>query len=274
MTAEPITLEMTFADGEGILAVGRDHPLVSVFRRAVDTGGYTGEWLFLVARPAPAEKPKLLGTVAWTPGERFLFFPGKPREVHSTHPGKSPNGRVLDHLTLELDGTMSRFTEHVAVLGCGSGKSRGQVRRGRVHERYLHPWFSLLLRSLEGYEALPAVFTFEFPIPPTDLHRRLRAMMGTGKRTATAFPPLESAGTHYYQLDVWAGRGTEWHKRYAGALPWSTVHGVVAGHCGELVTRTAQFHELAGDCGIITVLTRPSGTLQTAGLVHAAIQPN
>lgn len=274
MTTEHITLEMSFPDGEGSLTVGRDHPLVSVFRRAVHKGTYTGEWLLLAVRPALAEKPKLLGTVAWTQGERFLFFPGKPVEVHSTHPDKSLNGSILDHVTLELDEAMSRFAEHVAVLGRGSGESHGQTRRGTVHEGHLHPWFSLLLRSLEGYEALPAIFKFEFPIPHADVQRRVRAILGRGKRTATAFPVPESEGTHYYyQVDVWAGRGKGWQKEYADALPWPTLDGVVVGHRGEPVTRAAQIHELTADCGIITVFTRPSGSLQAAGLIHAAIQP-
>jgi hypothetical protein len=239
----------------------------------VDTGTYTGEWLFLAVRPSPAEKPKLLGTVAWTPGERFLFFPGKPGEVHSTHPDKSLNGRVLDHVTLELDVGMSRFSEHIAVLGGAGRKSRGQTRRGSVHDGHLHPWFSLLLGSLDGYEALPAVFKFEFPVPRPDESRRAQAMMGRGKRTATAFPVPESEGPHYYQLDVWAGRGQAWQRKYADALPWPTVDGVVSDHRGERVRRAAQFHELSDECGIITVLTRPSGSLQVAGLIHAAIQP-
>lgn len=273
MLTELMTLEMTFADGEGCLTVGHEHPLVSVFRRAVETGRPSGNWLFLVVRPSPAEKPKLLGTVAWTPGGRFLYFPGKHGEVASTHPNPSLNGGVLDHVTLELDETMSRYDEHVAVLKNVKGNSRGLRRKGVVHAGHLHPWFSLLLRNVEGYENLPKTFQFEFPVPSSDIQRRLWALIGVGKRSATTFPVPISKGPHYFQMDVWAGRGDGWKAKRSDAIPWPTVTGVLDGHEGEQVERIAQIHELDDGAGIVTVLTRPSGSLRISGLIHAKIEP-
>lgn len=271
VTIERTTLEMSFADGEGVLAVGPDHPLVSVFRRAAETGKYTGHWLYLIARPSRSAKPKLLGTVAWSPGSRFLFFPGKLGEVLSTHPDQSLNGRRIDHVTLELDAAMSSFDEHVAVLG--GTNTRGQRRRGKVHDGHLHPWFSLLLRSLDAYASLPAQFKLQMAIPSADVTRRCEAMMGTGTRTAMCFPDPKPEGTYYYQLDVWAGRGDGWRKKYADTLPWPAFDGVIEDHRGELVDRSGQVHDVASDCGIAVVLSRPSGMPTVGGLVHAAIEP-
>jgi len=272
MTTEQFTLEMGFADGAGTQVVGQDHPLVSVFRRAVQSGKYTGQWMFLAVKSAPDAHPKLLGTIVWTPGGRFLFFHGRVGDVQSTHPDKSLNGKRLDHITLELAEDMQRFEEHVAVLP-GGKRSRGQVRCGPVHAGHLHPWFSLLLRDLDAYEPLPATFRFEFSIPLSDVSRRSRALMGSGKRTASAFPQPPTGSAHYFQLDVWAGRGPKWSQKFADALPWPTLPGVVAGHCGEPVTRSGQLHDFTDDAGVITVLTRPSGSLELAGLMHTVIQP-
>jgi hypothetical protein len=268
---EPLILTMNFQDGNGTLKVDLDHPLVTVFRRAVKTGKYTGDWLYLIVRPSAAEKPKLLGTVAWTPrGERFLFFPGKPVEVLSTHLDKSPNGNMLDHITLEFDETMSRYSEHIKILGCDTSKPQRHTRGGCVRVGELHPWFSLLLQNLNEHEDLPAIFKFEFDAPSSDISRLAEeAMFGrVRQRSATAFPAPESDGPHYFQLDVWAGRGDGWKSKYADYIPWYLVKGRVDGHRGEIVTSAAQYHDFGDDCGILIALTRPSGSLTSGGIFH------
>jgi hypothetical protein len=263
---------MTFADGTGTVLIGPEHPLVSVFRRAVRSGKHTGQWILLAVKDAPHAPPRFLGNVVWTPGGRFLFFHGLSGRVQSTHPDKTLNGKTLDHLTLELGEDMSRFEEHTAILPGGKG-SRGQFRRGVVHDNHMHPWFSLLLNDVSPYELLPATFRFEFSVPSSDVARRSAALIGTAKRTVCAFPVSTGEGPNYYQLDVWAGRGEGWKHRHADALPWPTIPGVVDGHRGEQVARKGHCHELGDDCGIVTVLTRPSGVLRRPGVVHTTIEP-
>ncbi|HKO51981.1 MAG TPA: hypothetical protein VJV79_29935 [Polyangiaceae bacterium] len=272
VASELITLEMNFADGIGISVVGENHPFVTVFRRASETGKHTGDWILLAVRPSPNAPPRLLGTLVWTPGARFLFFHGIPGQIQSTHPDKSLNGKPLDHITLELDPDMSRFEEHNAAL-TSDAASRGQARRGIVHPGHLHPWFGLLLRDLDAYETLPRSFKFEFPVPRTDVERRSRALLGRGRRTDTEFRVPTTPGPHYFQVDVWAGRGPGWAKKYADALPWSDLPGVVAEYVDEPVQRAAQIHHFSDDCGLIVVLTRPRGVLEKAGLVHTVITP-
>lgn len=272
MASERVTLEMSFQDGCGTLAVGQEHPLVAVFRRAVRTGTYSGSWVYLVVRPEASHRPKLLGTIAWTAGERFLYFPGYNGPAAPVQADDDLNGRNLDHATLELDRAASTFSEHIAALG-DQPRSRGRFRRGVVDSTRLHPWFSLLLSDLARYEDLPATFRFDLAMPASDVDRRCRAMMGRGQRTSTSFPAPRGVGPHYYQLDVWAGRGEQWKERYADALPWPTIPGVVDDHLGEPCDRAAQRHEFDSDTGFVIVLTRPSGTLRTKGLLHAHVTP-
>jgi len=272
MAFEPMTLEMGFEDGDGSIEVTLEHPLATPFRRAVSTGKYTGSWSYLIARPGPGLPSLLLGSVVWSPGKRFLYFPGRVGEVNSSRFDDEFNGRGLDHVTLELDTEMSRFDEHVAVLG--DGKSRGQRRKGRVHSGHMHPWFSILSTNLESYEPIPAELRMRFDAPLSDVQRRCVAMMGTGQRTSLCFPKAEGELPHYYQLDVWAGRGAGWADKYADALPWPTVSGVVDKHRGEEVERVAGRHAFEESAGIVFVLTRPSGTLLKGGLVHAEIEPS
>lgn len=268
---EPLRLEMQFPEGHGEQVAGPTDPLVAVFRRSIRAGNPTGDWMYLLARPSAQRRPKLLGTIAWTEGKRFLFFAGRHGEVKSTHPDKRLDGRDLDHVTLELSESMMQWSEHVATLGAGS--NRGQGRSGRVHAGHLHPWFSILVSDLDGYGDVPAKFAHEFDVPATDKNRRSLAIMGTGCRSALTFPSVDGDGDHYYQLDVWAGRGAGWRDRYADALPWPSAKGVVSGHHGEPVPRSGSAHDLGDAQGVVVVLSRPSGTLRSAGLMHMEIGP-
>jgi len=269
---EPTILEMTFADGAGELSLCEQDPLVAVFRRAIRTGSYSGSWLYLIARPSAGLPPKLLGTIAWTPGERLLYFPGFHGSVVTRSREDPLNGGFLDHVTLELDPTGSKFEEHIAILG-ERRRTRGRARRGSVLPGHLHPWFSLLRSDLERYQDLPAKYRFQLVMPTADVARRCRAMMGTSMRTDVGFPDPSGDGPHYYQVDVWAGRGEDWAQRYANALPWAITPGVVDDHRCENLTRVAQWHALAPGVGVIVVLTRPSGSLRVAGLLHPDVTP-
>lgn len=262
---------MNFEDGDGALTISLDHPLATAFRRAANKGGSTGSWLYLTYRPALDKPPKLFGTIVWTPGSRFLFFPGRRGEIRSTHKDASLNGKPLDHITLELDRAMLTADEHVAAIG--EGRNRGQRRKAKVHTGFLHPWFSLLFHDTLQYQALPAQFLLQLTAPKTDVQRRVVAMMGKGQRAyPAAFPSPGSTNSHYYQVDVWAGRGSRWESKQADALPWRTTS-IVLGHQGEEVQAVRQIHRLSTDSGIVSVLSRPSGVLKIAGLVHPTITP-
>lgn len=267
-------MEMEFEDGVGTLKIDAGHPLMAAFRRTLQTGSPAGKWMLLIVRPSSNEAPRLLGSIAWTRGGRFLFFPGRIGECQSNHPDKRLNGRVLDHVTLELDSQMRRYSEHTAVMKeDGAPGARGQARRGAVLKDHLHPWFSLLISDIGRYELLPRVFTCKTEVPASDIVRRTHAMLSDGKRTVCSFPTPGQGGLHYYQLDVWAGVGEDWSKRQAAAIPWPTCDGVVQGHMGEAVTTYKQVHVVDLQCGVVTVLSRPTGTLPRPGLVHASIGP-
>lgn len=248
---------------------GPHDPLVAVFRRSIRLGNPSGCWMYLIVRSSPETRPKLLGTISWTEGGRFVYFPGTRSRVESTHQDGRLNGRELDHVTLEIDASRTRWVEHVVVLG--GGRNHGQSRRGELRGEPLHPWFSLLLPSLETYGDVPARFTHTFDVPTSDKNRRALAIMGGGmSRSALVFPPAPHR-EHFYQLDVWAGRGPGWTSRNPDALPWSSQSHAVENHRGEPVLRSASKHELGGDQGVAIVLTRPSGTLKMTGLVHMGI---
>lgn len=269
---ERCTLEVELDGGEGHLTVDRKHPLVTAFRRSVDEGTRTGTWLYLVAASSASRVPKLLGTVAWTVAGRLLFFPGNPGRVLSTHPDGSLNGCPIDHVTLEFDDTGRSFDEHVAVFR-RRRKSRGQGRRGRVHENTLHPWFSVLVNDLDGFQAIPASYSYSFEVPTPDVARRSRAMMGRGLLGRMSFPEPTVSTRAYFQIDVWAGRGAGWEHHYAGALPWATHPDLLQGHLGETLTAARVVQRLGPDIGVVVVLTRPSGCVVKPGLLHAAIEP-
>lgn len=276
VSTEPITLDLSFPEGDGTVTVGRDDPPVSVFRRVIDSGKPTGRWVILSVRPAEDEPPKVLGVFAKTPapGHRFLYFPGKPSEVRSDHPKASLNGLKVDHVTLELASDMSRSDEHVAVLGLPPGeKSRGHRRRGSVHPGLLHPWFSLLLRGFEDYRDLPARYRYTFEVPTADRGRRIRAF-GPGARTPALVFPAPPGDPSYYQLDVWAGRGPAWRERRCLVLPWSTIPSVAEGPQHPPGLFHAHAHSFGDDFGIITLLSRPAGVLHKPCLVHGTVEPN
>lgn len=211
--------------------------------------------------------------MAWTKGKRFVYFPGTSGRFQSINPSDSLDGESIDHITLELNETTSRFSEHVAVLGHTVAKTHGTLRTGRVHQGQLHPWFSLLLPDLDRYEKLPAHFRFDMLMPKSDSGRRTLAMMDRPHLHATYFPIPASEGPHYFQLDVWAGRGEDWKEKSAAGLEYRNICNMVSEHSKESFDMTVFTHDFLDDCGIVVLLTRPSGVLLTAGLACPTTLP-
>ncbi len=268
---ELLTLEFVFPLGTGEIEVAQDHPLMSVFGKAIRTGKGTGTWLYLLARQPGEDAPTFLGTFARTPGRRLLFFPGRAREVMSDHAHGVLNGRVIEHLTLELSENMDSWSEHIAVEG--ASPSRGHRASGKVRCGFMHPWFSLLLPNLDSYSRLPRKLLFRFNVPASDVVRRLPVMMDRGQQSA---PPdldvLGNANPGYYQIDVWAARGPDWHLREACVLPLACEKGLVEeAPDRQEALNCRQTLKLSEDFGVIVFYTRPQGRPVRPGLWHARI---
>lgn len=268
---ELMTLEFEFPAGKGDVQVGENHPLVTVFRKSIRTGEGTGSWVFLLAKEDGHDSPTILGTLAYSPGKRILFFPGHSGEVFSDHARPVLNGRTLDHLTLELDDAMSRWSEHVAVLGVAP--NRGHEVRGRVRPGFLHPWFSLLLNDLGKYRQLPRRLRLAFEVPVTDRERRLPVMMGSGQSAA---PPhlsaLDRPDAGYLQIDVWAGRGPGWKSLESCLLPLAgRVDFIEATPPDQTVKQYKQRLQLSDEAGVVVYYARPIGRPTRPGLWHARI---
>lgn len=268
------TLEMKFPLGQGELDdVEETHPLVSPFKRAVNTGEETGSWLYLLANLPDGGAPLVIGTVVWTVGQRFLFFPGgKRKEVWSDPANQDLSGRSVDHLTLKLDSGMKSFDQHVTVLG--PGETHGRRQSGRICEGYMHPWFTLLLNDFFNYSLLPRVFRFKFEIPATDVDRRLKAMMGSeGHQCFTPIPKAAGNALTFFQIDVWAARGKDWKTRSSCVLPLALKNELV-----EDAAIAEEFPEakhqltLHEEAGIVAIFSRPRGRLRMPFLLHARIK--
>lgn len=259
---------MGFTLGVGEKRLEELDPLAAVFRRSIRTGAPTGSWFYLVARPSKGMIPKVFGTLAVTQAKRLLFFPGRVGTI-ATVPKDDPlNGYLVDHVTLEMDAAMTGFKEHSSVLK--EQRSRGRDRSGPIHDGIMHPWFSLLLPEVSEHIDLPSKFLLEINMPKSDIQRRAHAIMGQPVLINDCwFPAPRSSNPHYFQIDVWAGRGNAWQTRHADVFPWPIMNDVVEGHLGEEVERKAQWKNLEPDIGVAIVLTRPSGTLRVRGLVHA-----
>ena len=264
-----LTLQMTSESGTGELEVDLDHPLVGAFRKAIETGKPPGRWLFFMVEDQPDLAPIVVGTFVYTPGDRFLFFPGSSTVLAADHSEAPFAGKRLEHLTLDPPGKPGKHSSHVAVAGSPHKQSRGIRYTTTPPSDFMVPWFSLVVSNLRGFHRLPRQLHIHFPPPRPDVTRFGEQLLAAGGSTSVPLPP-PAGNPNYLQFDIWAGRGVHWREAREKPLSWPYKPELVANapESEQRVTVRRGQIDFSATAGLVLNITRPAGQLRGSRILR------